>query len=496
MIQLHGDRLTFEEAWRAIDGEEVVLAADARERVQTGRDLVERMVAEARPVYGVTTGFGHLASVRVAPEDVDALQENLVRTHAAGVGPHLPREVVRAMMLLRANTLAKGHSGVRPVVLERFLVFLNTGLTPVVPAQGSVGASGDLAPLAHLALAVLGEGVSELDGRVRPTAENLAELGLTPLSLTAKEGLALTNGTQMMAAHGLLALREARDLLHAAHLTGALTLQALRGLPEAFDADLIRLRPHPGALHAASELRDLLSGSALTTRSGEVRVQDAYSLRCMPQVHGAVQQAVSHAQDVLQIEINAATDNPLLFPERGAAISGGNFHGQPVALVLDYLAMALTQLGGISERRCERLVNPSLSGLPAFLTREGGVKSGLMLAQYTAAALTSENKTLAHPASVDSIPTSANQEDYVSMGAGAATKLSRVIDNAWRILGIEAVAAVQAVDFLDPSGLSPGTRPLYDRLRAEIPFFEDGILADVLAAGERILRRYVREGVA
>ena len=494
MIQIRGEHLAFEEVWRAIDGEEVVLAPEARERVQRARTLVERMVAQGVPVYGVTTGFGHLASVSVGADDAAALQTNLVRTHAAGVGPPLAREVVRGMMLLRANTLAKGYSGIRPVVLERFLAFLNSGLTPQVPAQGSVGASGDLAPLAHLALAIIGEGRSELDGELRPTRENLERLGLEPLTLTAKEGLALTNGTQMMAAIGVLALREGRDLLRAANLTGALTLQALQGLPTAFDADLLQLRPHPGALRTGSELRDLLEGSRLTTAPGEVRMQDAYSLRCMPQVHGAVDQALRHVSDVLAIEINSATDNPLLLPERGEALSGGNFHGQPVALALDYMTMALTELGNISERRTERLVNPLLSGLPPFLAREAGVESGLMLAQYTAAAVSSENKTLSHPASVDSIPTSGNQEDFVSMGAGAATKLRRVVENVWRILGIEAICACQAVDHRDPGGLSLRTRPFYDRLRAEVEFFHEGILADVLEAGERILRRSVREG--
>lgn len=493
MIQLRGEGLTFDEAWRGIDGEEVVLAPDAVDKIQASRDLVEKMVEEGQTVYGITTGFGHLASVFVPKESSAALQENLVRSHAAGVGVPLSRETVRAMMLLRANTLAKGHSGIRLVVLERFLAFLNVGLHPVVPSQGSVGASGDLAPLAHLALALLGEGEAEKGGIIRPAAEHLKDLGLEPIRLTAKEGLALTNGTQMMAALGILALREARRMIEAANLTGALTFQALRGIPKAFDRSLLALRPHPGAIRVGAELRGLLTGSRLTTFPGEIRMQDAYSLRCMPQIHGAVVQAVQHAEQVLLIEMNSATDNPLLFPETGEAVSGGNFHGQPLAIALDYLAMALTQLGAVAERRIERMVNPALSGLPAFLTRDGGVKSGLMLAQYTAAALTSENKTLSHPASVDSIPTSAGQEDYVSMGAISATKLMRVVENTWRVLGIEGVTACQAADFVGSEGLSARTGKYYQRLRQEIPFYEDGILSPVLEKGTQILRSYVGE---
>ena len=502
MIRLKGSHLSVAEAWRGIDGEEVVLAPEAREAIEASRALVERMVEEGRPVYGITTGFGHLASVPISREDVHALQMNLVRSHAAGVGPPLSRGAVRAMMLLRANTLAKGYSGVRPVVLERFLAFLNAGLHPVVPSRGSVGASGDLAPLAHLALAVIGEGESEMGGKVAPTAEHLARLGLTPLALSAKEGLALTNGTQMMTALGLLALREARDLIEAAAVAGSLTLQAQRGIPEAFDEELLLQRPHPGALREGARLRTLLQGSSLTTRPGEVRQQDAYSLRCMPQVHGAVAQAVLHTEDVLTIEMNAATDNPLLFVDTSRAISGGNFHGQPIAIALDYMALAVTELGNASERRTERLVNPALSGLPAFLTKEGGVKSGLMIAQYTAAALTSENKTLAHPASVDTIPTSAGQEDVVSMGSIAALKLAPLIENAWRIVGIEALTACQALDLVsEASGgrrtadlLSPGTRPYYEAVRSAVPPYDEGVLSPYLEGATAALRRAVREG--
>lgn len=440
----------------------------ARRRMEASRSRVERAVAAGEIIYGVTTGFGKLADVAIGPGEAQRLQENLLRSHAAGVGPPLPAEVVRAMMLLRANALARGFSGVRPVVVERLLDLLNRRVHPVIPSRGSLGASGDLAPLAHLALVLVGRGEAEAGGERLPGREALARAGLEPLALEAKEGLALINGTQAMTALGALAVRDGLYLALVADLAGAMTLQALRGIPEAFDERIHALRPHTGQRAAAAHLRRLLAGSRLATRAGELRVQDAYSLRCMPQVHGAVRDALVHAAGVLAVEANSVTDNPLVFPD-GDVLSGGNFHGEPVALVLDYAAAALAELGSIAERRIERLVNPQLSGLPPFLTRDGGLHSGLMLAQYTAAALVSENKGLAFPASVDSIPSSANQEDHVSMGMTSALKLRRVVGHVRYVLAIELLCAAQALEFAGPEGLSPACAAAYRAVRQVVP---------------------------
>ena len=470
----------------------VCLARRARERLAAGRRRVEEAVASGEILYGVTTGFGKLADVAISSADARRLQENLIRSHAAGVGPALPVPVVRAMMLLRANALARGYSGVRPELVEMLLAMLNRGVHPVVPSRGSLGASGDLAPLAHLALVLIGRGEAEVAGERLPGAEALARAGLAPLELAPKEGLALINGTQAMTALGSLAVEEGLYLAAVADVAGALTLQALRGIPAAFDPRIHALRPHPGQQAAAAHLRRLLAGSRLVTRPGEVRVQDAYALRCMPQVHGAVRDALTHAATVLVTEANAVTDNPLVFPD-GDVLSGGNFHGEPVALVLDYAAAALAELGNIAERRIERLVNPQLSGLPAFLTRQGGLHSGLMLAQYTAAALVSENKTLAVPASVDSIPSSANQEDHVSMGMISALKLWRVVEHTRYILAIELLCAAQALEFVGPAGLSPATAAAYRAVREAVPpLAGDRELApDIEALAARLAERRV-----
>ncbi|EKP95918.1 histidine ammonia-lyase [Thermaerobacter subterraneus] len=509
----------------------VALDPAARQRMEASRRRVEAAVARGEILYGITTGFGKLADVAIPPAQARQLQENLLRSHAAGVGEPLPTPVVRAMMLLRANALARGFSGVRPEVVERLLDLLNHRIHPVVPSRGSLGASGDLAPLAHLALVLIGRGAAEVDGQVLPGARALARRGLEPLALEAKEGLALINGTQAMTALGCLAVEEGLYLAAVADAAGALTLQALRGIPAAFDPRIHALRPHPGQQAAAAHLRRLLAGSRLVTEPGQLRVQDAYSLRCMPQVHGAVRDALAHATRVLAVEANSVTDNPLIFPDepgpgdepggaagvfapraaaaggaapgtssagnasgaRGATgdvLSGGNFHGEPVALVLDYAAMALAELAGIAERRVERLVNPQLSGLPAFLTRHGGLNSGLMLAQYTAAALVSENKTLAVPASVDSIPSSANQEDHVSMGMTAALKLWRVVEHTRQVLAIELLCAAQALDLVGPAGLSPATQAVYEAVRAVVPPLDgDRELAPDMAAVAALLAR-------
>jgi histidine ammonia-lyase len=425
----------------------VKLSEGAYKQLLASRSVVEHLVTSGETVYGVTTGFGKFKDVFIKPEDSRTLQRNLLLSHAAGVGRHLDTEAVRAMLLLRANALAKGYSGVRPALVDQLIDCLNRGIHPCVPEQGSLGASGDLAPLAHLALVLIGEGTAEYDGTIYAGAKALSAAGLKPIHLEAKEGLALTNGTQMMSALGALTLLEAERLATLCDIIGAMSLEALLGSARAFIDRIHDIRPHPGQLASAANLRTLLHESAIVASHENCpMVQDAYSLRCMPQVHGAARQAFAHARQVLEIEVNSATDNPLVFADE--VLFGGNFHGQPLALVLDYMGTALATLANISERRAERLVNPALSnGLPAFLTRFGGLNSGLMIAQYTAAALVSENKTLAHPACVDSIPTSANQEDHVSMGATSARKTRAILTNARRVLAIELLCATQGLDY-------------------------------------------------
>jgi histidine ammonia-lyase len=432
-------------------GRRVEIAPAAWDAVRRARRVVDEVVARGQVVYGVNTGFGNFAEIVIPPARLRELQQNLLRSHAAGVGDPLDEAETRALMTLRANVLAKGYSGVRAETLERLVLLLNEGVHPIVPGQGSVGASGDLAPLAHLALTLIGEGECRYRGAVRPSADVLRELGLAPLTLQAKEGLALINGTQLVTALSALALAEAGRLVRTADVIGAMSLDALRGTDVAFDPRLHEARGHAGQCASARNLRRLLARSPLHESHRECgRVQDAYSLRCMPQVHGAVRDALAYAGTTIVIEMNAATDNPMVLADSGEILSGGNFHAEPVAMAADVMAIALAELGAISERRTERLVNPALSGLPAFLTRKGGLESGLMLAQVTAAALASENKGLAHPASVDSIPTSANKEDHVSMGPIAARQALRVVANVRRILAIELLAAGDALDLLRP----------------------------------------------
>ncbi len=446
------------------------IAPTAIYRMAQSRQVVERAVQEDRPAYGITTGFGRFQDVAIPAESRRELQKNLLRSHAAGVGPLLPAEVVRAMLLLRANALAKGYSGVRAIVVERLLDFLRHDLLPVIPSRGSVGASGDLAPLAHLALALLGEGDVFYRKERLSAREALRQAGLDPLELEAKEGLALINGTQMMTAYGTLLIARARHLADVADMAAALSVDVLRGIPDAFADEVAAVRPHPGHALVASHLRSALSGSRLTTRPGQIRVQDAYSLRCTPQVHGAARDALYHVAEVVTRELNAATDNPLIFAEQDQVVSAGNFHGEPLALALDYLGIALAEWASISERRLERMVNPALSGLPAFLIEEGGLHSGLMLAQYTAAALVSENKVLAHPASVDSIPTSANQEDHVSMGSVSAEKAWRIQANVEYVLAAELIAGAQAADIVGADKLGAGTARAYRFVRESVSF--------------------------
>jgi histidine ammonia-lyase len=451
-LLLTGDNLRRQDFYEIVLSKRPVkLAPRARRAMLRSRGLVEKMIAEKRVVYGVTTGVGSLSTEHIEPDKARQLQLNVVRSHACGVGEPLTQAETRGLLLLRAQTLAGGLSGVRPAVAALLCEFLNRGIHPVVPGRGSVGASGDLAPLAHVALALVGEGEVAYRNRRVPARAVLRRLGLKPLVLEAKEGLSLVNGTQAMLALGLLGLRQAEILTDTADVTGALSLDALRGSPAAFDERLQRARPHPGQLVTARNLLRLNRGS--TIRQSHIdcpRVQDAYSLRCMPQVHGAVRDALDYARRVFETEMNSATDNPLVFAREGEVISGGNFHGQPLATALDLMAIALAQLGGISERRTDRMVNPLTSELPPFLTRSAGLESGFMLTQVTGAALASECKGLAHPASVDSIPTSGNKEDYVSMGMAAALKLRPLLAHVTAILAIELLAASQAIDLLAP----------------------------------------------
>ena len=455
-------------------GADAALDVHARERMQEARDVIASLVADGAVVYGVTTGFGDLATTYIEPAQAGRLQQNLLMSHAAGVGPAFPREVVRAMLLLRANTLALGHSGCRPLLVDRLLDFLRIGIHPVVPEQGSVGASGDLAPLAHLALPLIGRGQVEFRGTLVPSLLALREAGLEPLTLEAKEGLALLNGTQMMGALGALLLADADRLGRTASVVAAMSVEALLGTDVAFAAAYQLARPHPGQVAVAAELRHVLRESDLQTgHHGHAhKVQDPYSLRCIPQVHGAVRDTMDHLRRVLDIELNSATDNPLVFPGGGVAdvdtiatgggrvISGGNFHGEPIAFALDFAKIALAELGSISERRTALLVDPRLNGgLAPFLAASSGIDSGMMIYQYTAAALASENKVLAHPASVDSIPTSANQEDHVSMGSISARHARVVLGHVEQIVAIEMIVAAQALELrlAGSDGAAPGT---------------------------------------
>lgn len=459
-------------------------APAAMEAMARARAVVDAIVAggDAAPaVYGVNTGFGALAEVRISPAEIAQLQRNLVRSHSVGVGEPLPRDEVRAMMLLRAAVLAQGKSGARPLVCERLCAMLDRGVHPLIPSRGSVGASGDLAPLAHLALALMGEGRAEHQGEIMPAAEALRRAGLTPLALEAKEGLTLLNGTQHMTAVGGLATLDAEHTALLADIAGAMSLEALQGTSAAFDARVVAARPQPGQIAVGAFLRDLLRDSEIAESHRDCgKVQDPYSLRCMPQVHGATRDMLAHVRQVLEREANSVTDNPLVFiddsaPQGGVLISGGNFHGQPVALALDAATMAVAELANISERRVEQLVNPHLSsGLPAFLAPKSGLHSGFMIAQVTAAALVSENKVLAHPASVDSIPSSAGREDHVSMGAYAALKLRQVHDHVRTVLAIELLCAAQGLDLRAPLRPGPMLQAAHACIREAVPpMFED-----------------------
>ena len=467
----------------------VALAPEAAERMRASRSVIEELVADGATVYGVTTGFGDLANVRIEPGQVAELQRNLVRSHTAGVGEPLPVAVVRAMLLLRANALAIGLSGVRPELAELLCAMLAASIHPVIPSRGSVGASGDLAPLAHLAAVLIGEGYADTPSGPMSGGDALRAAGLAPVELGAKEGLALLNGTQLMTGIAALVCHDGRRLAESADVIGAMSLEAMEGTAVAFDEGLIGARPHAGQVAAAAHLRALLAGSEIGSShaDSEHRLQDAYSLRCMPQVHGAVRDALDQLERVLAVEMNAATDNPLVLD--GRVVSGGNFHGEPVALAIDYIKIALAELASISERRTARLVDAHLSGLPAFLSDEPGLRSGMMILQYTAAAAVNELQTLAHPSSVDTIPTSANQEDHVSMGATGAVHLWEVADRVETVLAIEALCAAQGLDFRAPMRPGDGVARAHARLRDLVPHVaEDRSPAPDIAAARGLLR--------
>ena len=503
-LRITGNTLTLEDVREVVEEQRtVLLEPDARQAVDRARAVIEDVVANDRLAYAVTTGVGKLSDVRIPPAENRTLQLNLMRSHAVGVGEPLSEAGSRAMMLLRANSLAKGCSGVRGVVIDTLCEMLNRRVHPVIPSQGSVGASGDLAPLAHLGLVLIGEGEAISQGKRMTGAEALKAAQIKPITLEAKETISLINGTQAMLALGLLAVLEAQVLAETADAIGALSLDVLKGTDAAFDARIHNARPHAGQVAVAANLRRLLAGSEIHASHRDcARVQDAYSLRCIPQVHGAVRDTIGYCRSVFEVEMNSAVDNPLVFPEKkqvgersdspvqGDIISGGNFHGEPLAFALDFLAIALSALAGISERRIERLVNPALSeGLPAFLAPGAGLNSGFMMPQVTAAALVSENKVWAHPASVDSITTSGNKEDFVSMGMTAAIKLQRVVQNTRNVLAIEALAAAQALDFVAPLKTTKLLEKVHAEIRAISPaIHEDRVLTQDLAAAAELVK--------
>jgi histidine ammonia-lyase len=472
MLELDGQRLSLSQIASVSRGEEhVSLSAAARQRVNTSRRVVEKIIAAGRTVYGVNTGFGKLSDVRIEDSQLRELQLNLVRSHSCGLGLPLSIEEARAMLLLRANVLAQGYSGCRSVVIETLIQMLEAGVAPVVPEKGSVGASGDLAPLAHLALTIIGEGEAFYRNGRLASADALRRAGIGPLELEAKEGIALLNGTQAMAAVGALALHRAERVAVLADVAGAMSLEALRGTPVAFDERLHAARPHPGQIEVAQHLRELLRDSEIRKShlENDPRVQDAYSLRCMPQVHGAVRGALAHAREIVEIETGSATDNPLVFADSGEVLSGGNFHGAPLALAFDYAAMALTDLMSITERRIDRLVNSdSNEDLPPFLTSHPGPASGFMMLQIVAVSLLNEAKVLAHPASIDNVPTDGGKEDHVSMGMTAATKLRSIVDLAERIVAIELITAAEGLDYRAPLQPGRGVKQAYDLVRQQV----------------------------
>jgi histidine ammonia-lyase len=491
-VMVDGESLSLEAVEEvAVGGRPARLEEQAKPRILASRRLVEEALTGGKKVYGVTTGLGHLSEITITAAQSAQLQNNMVRSHSAGIGPEFPEEVCRAMMLLRANTLAKGYSGVRLAIIESLLALLNAGVTPVIPQQGSVGASGDLVPLAHMALLLTGQGKARKGGRLLGAAEALASAGLSPLELGPKEALALVNGTQAMAAVGSLTLLQAERLARIADIAAAVSLEALRGTAAAFDERIQRVRPVPGQAQAAENMRRLLEGSSISAPEKAQRTQDAYSLRCIPQVHGAVREILGFVRRLLEIEVNSATDNPLIFAEDGAVLSGGNFHGEPVAVSMDFLALGLTELANISDRRTARLVDDKLSGLPSSLSEHAAVGCSFGILQIVTASLASENRALAHPASADNIPTAGNQEDHVSMGPIAARKARDIAANLEQVLAIELLCAAQGLDFVGPEGSGRGVRRAHQILRSAVPFLKGDrsrIFHDDIAAVAALLR--------
>ncbi len=470
MITLTGNSLTLEQMKDVLFRKQKVCASEkSMAAAAKSRKAVERIVSESKVVYGITTGFGKFSDMLIDKEHVQDLQLNLIRSHACGVGEPFPEVAAKAMVLLRANALLKGYSGIRPLVIEKLIELVNKDIIPVIPQQGSLGASGDLAPLSHLALVLIGEGEVFYKGKRMDALDALQLEGIMPVTLEAKEGLALINGTQAMTAMGVVGYLEAEQLAHESELIASMTIEGLNGIIDAFAEEVHVARGYKQQIDTAARIRHYLADSLLTTMQGEQRVQDAYSLRCIPQVHGASWQALDYVKEKLEIEMNAATDNPLIFEDGEKVISGGNFHGQPIAFAMDFMKIAVAELANISERRIERLVNPQLNDLPPFLSPEPGLQSGAMIMQYAAAALVSENKTLAHPASVDSIPSSANQEDHVSMGTIASRHAYQIIQNTRRVLAIEFICAMQAVEIRGIEKMAAHTRVFYEKGREHVP---------------------------
>jgi histidine ammonia-lyase len=493
-IQLGSKRLTLEEIRDvAVDERRVALSSGAVSKIKRAHRFLQSKISEGDTLYGVNTGFGLLSNVKIPAPQIEALQYNLLRSHACGVGSYLSDEQVRGMLLLRAANLALGHSGVSLKLVEHILDVLNRGICPLIPEQGSVGASGDLAPLSHLALVLIGEGRARYKGREMSGAQALKSAKLKPIRLGPKEGLALINGTQFMTAIGVLALLEAEHLCNVADVIGAMTVEAMRGTETAFEPEIHRVRPHPGQLQSAKNVRKVLISGGMSEISkshiGCGKVQDPYSMRCIPQVHGASRDSLKFVRDVLEREVNSVTDNPLVFPAEKKILSGGNFHGQIVAIAMDLMSIAAAEIASISEQRLEKLVNPVISDLPAFLTEKGGLNSGFMIVQVAAASIVSENKTLCHPASVDSIPTSADKEDHVSMGAWAARKAKKIIDNSTLVLSMELLAASQGIDLLRPLKSSRTLEKIHKLVRSKVPKLgDDRIFHDDIHSMERIIR--------
>ncbi|QQK79275.1 histidine ammonia-lyase [Salicibibacter cibi] len=491
MLILDGESLNLEGMKKLLyEKERLTVSVHSLKKVEESRKAVEKIVAESKIVYGINTGFGKFSDVLIEKKDVETLQCNLIQSHACGVGEPFPEVVSRAMLILRTNALLKGYSGVRPLLIQKLVDLVNADIHPVVPQQGSLGASGDLAPLAHLALTLMGEGEVFYKKERVSAANALEQERITPISLTAKEGLALINGTQAMTAMGVVAHLEAENIAYHADLISAVTMEGLRGIIDAFDADIHLARGYQEQIDVAERIRHYLRDSRLTTKQGELRVQDAYSIRCIPQVHGATWQTLGYVKDKLEIEMNAATDNPLIFNEGEKVISGGNFHGQPIALAMDFLKVAIAEIANISERRVERLVNPQLNDdLPPFLSPSPGLESGAMIMQYTAASLVSENKTLAHPASVDSIPSSANQEDHVSMGTIASRHAYQIITNTRKVLAIEAICALEAAEYRGIQRMASSTHTFLKHVRDFIkPIMKDRIFSKDIQSMENWLK--------